>query len=123
MFPSLVDKLKNKWLLPFHLFITEIYMSIKGGSIHMEAATLRRRRSTAFLLGRQRWREELAAFALYSFSPLDGTKSHTLGLFNCLYALQIQPHDVVVLSCMFQRNKTSPRESRAAAGVAALSLH
>lgn len=38
MFPSLVNKLKNKWLLPFHLFITEIYMSIKGGSIHMEAA-------------------------------------------------------------------------------------
>lgn len=134
MFPSLVDKLKNKWLWPFHLFITEIYTSIKGGSIHMEAATLRRRRSTAdqgrgntqhllILLGRQRWREELAAFALYSFSPLDGTKSHTLGLFNCLYAIQIQPHDVVVLSCMFQRNKTSPRESRAAAGVAALSLH
>lgn len=64
------------------------------------------------LLGRQRWREELAAFALYSLSPLDGTKSHTLGHFNCLYAIQIQPHD-----------KTSPRESRAAAGVAALSLH
>lgn len=123
MFPCLVDKLKNKWLLPFHLFITVIYMSIKGGSIHMEAATLRRRRSTAdqgpgntqhllILLGRQRWREELAAFALYSLSPLDGTKSHTLGHFNCLYAIQIQPHD-----------KTSPRESRAAAGVAALSLH
>lgn len=133
MFPSLVNFLKNKWLLPFHLFINEIYLSMNL-SIHMEAATLRRRRSTAdqgrwntqhllILLGRQRWREEFAAFSLHSLSPWNCTKSHTLGLFNCLYAIQIQPYDVVALSCMFQRNKTSPRESRAAAGVAALSLH
>lgn len=61
----------------------------KGGSIHMEAATVRRRRSTMdqgrgntqhllILLGRQQWRgQEYAALARYSFSPLDGPKSHT----------------------------------------------